>query len=84
MGRDISVSFSGALNLNSVLNSNHYSERCRASTKLNRCKVSGQPLLGSFVAKERNARSFVAKERNDLIGYSINTLYDETLGAYGI
>ena len=29
-------------------------------------------------------RSFVAKERNDLIGYSINTLYDETLGAYGI
>ena len=25
-------------------------------------------------------RSFVAKERNDLIGYSINTLYNETLG----
>ena len=29
-------------------------------------------------------RSFVAKERNDLIGYSINTLYDETLEAYRI
>ena len=26
----------------------------------------------------------LAKERNDLIGYSINTLYDETLRAYGI
>ena len=29
-------------------------------------------------------RSVVAKERNDLIGYSINTLYNETFGAYGI
>ena len=29
-------------------------------------------------------RSVVAKERNDLIGYSINTLYDEAFRAYGI
>ena len=41
-------------------------------------------LIGSFVAKERNAHSFVATERNDLIGYSVSTLYDETLGAYRI
>ena len=37
-------------------------------------------LLGTFDAKERNTRSFVAKEKNDLIGYSINTLYDEPSG----
>jgi len=28
--------------------------------------------------------SFITKKRNDLIGYSINTLYDEAFREYGI